>query len=56
MLFRSVPGARVGDECVCLGRQGGREISIFDWASLKGTHPHDILCAFGRRVDRVYLG
>lgn len=54
--LEQVPGARVGDECVCLGRQGDREISIFDWASLKGTHPHDILCAFGRRVDRVYLG
>ena len=51
-----VPNARAGDECVLLGRQGGRGISVFDWASLKATHPHDILCAIGPRVRRVYAG
>ncbi len=51
-----VPDARAGDECVLLGRQGGRGISVFDWASLKATHPHDILCAIGPRVRRVYAG
>ena len=50
------PDARAGDECVLLGRQGGRGISVFDWASLKATHPHDILCAIGPRVRRVYAG
>ena len=48
--------ARAGDECVLLGRQGGRGISVFDWASLKATHPHDILCAIGPRVRRVCAG
>lgn len=51
-----VPDARAGDECVLLGRQGGRGISVFDWASLKATHPHDILCAIGPRVRRAYAG
>ena len=51
-----VPGARAGDECVCLGRQGGREIGIDEWASLKGTHPYEVLCAIGSRVRRVHVG
>ena len=51
-----VPDARAGDECVCLGRQGGREIGIDEWSSLKGTHPYEVLCAIGSRVQRVYVG
>ena len=50
-----VPDARVGDEVVCLGRQGGGEIPVNAWAALKGSHPHDILCAIGPRVKRNYV-
>lgn len=50
-----VPDAQPGDEVVCLGRQGENEISINTWASLKGTHPHDILCAIGPRVKRNFV-
>ncbi|MBQ9727183.1 MAG: alanine racemase [Kiritimatiellae bacterium] len=51
-----VPDARAGDECVCLGRQGAREIGIDEWATLKGTHPYEVLCAIGSRVRRVHVG
>lgn len=46
--------ARPGDEVVCLGRQGDREISIDEWAALKGTHAYEILCSIGSRVKREY--
>ncbi len=49
------PDARPGDEAVCLGRQGEREIGIDEWATLKGTHPYEILCAIGSRVRRQYV-
>lgn len=51
--LEQVPEARVGDECVCLGRQGGRSIDIDEWATLKGTHAYEVLCAIGSRVRRV---
>ena len=54
--LEQVPDARVGDECVCLGRQGAREIGIDEWATLKGTHAYEVLCAIGSRVRRTYVG
>jgi len=50
-----VPDAARGDEVVCLGGDGPTAISVEDWASLKGSHPYDIICSFGNRVKRVYL-
>ncbi|MDD5696997.1 MAG: alanine racemase [Victivallaceae bacterium] len=50
----AVPEAGCGDEVVCIGRQGGEIISIRDWAVIKNTHAHDILCAISPRVKRVY--
>ncbi|MBR1837577.1 MAG: alanine racemase [Kiritimatiellae bacterium] len=52
--LEQAPDARPGDEAVCLGRQGGREIGIDEWSTLKGTHPYEILCAIGSRVRRVH--
>ena len=49
------PAARVGDDVVLVGRSGKREITIEDWARLKETHPYDIICSLGPRVERVYL-
>ena len=54
--LEQVPEACVGDECVCLGRQGGRAIDIDEWATLKGTHAYEVLCAIGSRVRRTYAG
>jgi alanine racemase len=48
------PRAKVGDEVVLVGRSGKREISIEDWARIKQTHPYDIICGLGNRVERVY--
>ena len=45
-----------GDEVVCLGRQGKSEITVDEWARLKGTHSYDIICSFGTRVERCYTG
>jgi alanine racemase len=50
-----VPEAAVGDEVVCLGGEGPLAISVEDWARLKGTHPYEIICAIGTRVERRYL-
>jgi alanine racemase len=41
---------------VLVGRSGTREITIEDWARVKQTHPYDIICSLGKRVDRVYSG
>ena len=49
------PGAKVGDEVVLVGRSGQREFTIEDWARIKQTHPYEIICSLGRRVERVHL-
>ncbi len=47
--------ARVGDDVVLVGRSGKRELTIEDWARIKQTHPYDIICSLGPRVDRLYI-
>jgi alanine racemase len=49
-----VPNARVGDEVILYGSQGGETISVEEVANLVETAPHDVLCAIGQRVPRVY--
>jgi alanine racemase len=51
----SVPEAAVGDEVVCLGGEGIHALSVEDWATLKNTHPYEIICSFGNRVERRYV-
>lgn len=51
-----VPDATIGDIVTCLGRDGGESVSPEDWASLKGTHPYDIICSISPRVRRVHVG
>jgi len=51
-----VPNATVGDEVICLGGDGPLATTVEDWAQLKGTHPYEIICSFGRRVERRYVG
>ncbi len=50
-----VPSAKNGDEVTCLGGKGSNAIPIEQWAQFKGTHPYDIICSFGTRVERRYL-
>ncbi|MDB5051493.1 MAG: alr [Fibrobacteres bacterium] len=49
------PASAVGDEVVLVGKSGKEEITIEDWARIKQTHPYDIICSLGNRVERVYL-
>lgn len=48
------PASRVGDPIILVGKSGKREITIEDWARIKQTHPYDIICSLGNRVERVY--
>ncbi len=50
----NVPDAQCGDDVICLGGEGIHAISVEDWANLKGTHPYEIICSFGSRVERIY--
>lgn len=46
----------VGDEVVLMGRQGNEEISADDWASLLDTINYEIVCHFGPRLPRRFVG
>ncbi len=43
-----------GDEVVFVGRQGEEEIGMREVAATVGTHPWDLLCRVGPRVERHY--
>ncbi|MCE0499749.1 MAG: alanine racemase [Methylacidiphilales bacterium] len=49
-----VPGCRVGDEVVALGRQGREEITARELAAQARTIPWEILTNVGARVPRFY--
>ena len=55
VLVDNVKNPQIGDEVVLIGRQGDHEITMNEWAALKGTHPYELLCSFGNRVKRVYF-
>ena len=48
-------GVEVGDEVVIVGRQGDLEISIDMMADELETPHHEMLCAFGQRLPRIYV-
>lgn len=48
------PDSKVGDPVVLVGKSGKREITVEDWARIKQTHPYEIICSLGKRVERVY--
>lgn len=50
-----VPGARVGDEVVLIGRQGEQEISADEIAAHGGTINYEIACKISPRVTRVFV-
>jgi alanine racemase len=51
------PGAEVrrGDEVVLLGRQGGEEITPWEWAGRLGTIAYEVTCGLSPRLPRVYV-
>lgn len=53
--LESVPDAVIGDEVICLGGEGIHALTVEDWAALKSTHPYEIICSFGNRVERRYV-
>ena len=46
----------LGDEVVLLGPQGEEEITADELATLLGTISYEVVCSFGPRVPRRYLG
>lgn len=44
-----------GEEVIFIGGNGGSRITTGDWANLKGTHPYEVLCSIGPRVNRIYI-
>ena len=46
----------VGDEVVFLGRQGDAEISADEWADRIDTINWEVVCGFGPRLPRRYVG
>jgi len=47
---------RDGDEVVMLGRQGRHEITAENWAERLDTINYEIVCDFGPRLPRRYIG
>ena len=45
-----------GDEVVLIGEQGDERITADEWASRLDTINYEIVCGFGERVPRVYVG
>lgn len=48
--------ATVGTEVVLLGCQGTEEVRAEEWAARLGTIGYEIVCRFGSRLPRRYLG
>ncbi|MFA6566933.1 MAG: alanine racemase [Victivallales bacterium] len=51
--LEQVQDAERGDEVICLGGEGPLAITVESWAQIKGTHPYEIICSFGTRVNRI---
>lgn len=47
--------ARVGDEVVVVGSDASETIAIEEMADLAGTINYEIACAFGMRMERIYI-
>jgi alanine racemase len=46
----------VGDEVVLMGHQGDESIPPEEWADLLGTITYEVVCDFGPRLTRRYVG
>ena len=45
-----------GTEVTLIGTENGISVTAEEWAVLKGSHVYDVLCSFGPRVKRFYIG
>jgi alanine racemase len=50
-----IPGVKVGDEVVLLGKQGEEEITVDEIAEKIGSISYEVFCSLSGRVPRVYL-
>ncbi|WP_242970791.1 MULTISPECIES: alanine racemase [Anaerotruncus] len=50
-----IDGARSGDVVTLIGSEGGKSITLDDFAALNGTINYEEACLIGRRVPRVYI-
>ncbi len=50
-----VDDAIAGDDVVCVGSEMPNATSVEAWATLKGTHPYEVICSIGSRVQRCYV-
>jgi alanine racemase len=48
------PGVKAGDEVVLIGRQGGEEITAWEWGERLGTVAYEVTCALSPRLPRIY--
>ncbi len=51
-----VPGVEAADVATLLGRDGGEEIALAEFAETAGTIEYEVLTAIGRRLPRHYVG
>lgn len=50
-----VPGVTLGDEVILMGSQGERTITAEEIGRATGTINYEILCAFGQRLEKLYI-
>jgi len=50
-----IPGVKIGDEVVIIGRQGQAAVTVEEFASWWGTINYEVICMINERVPRVYL-
>jgi alanine racemase len=51
----NIPGVRIGDEAVLIGRQREQEISADEVAETLGTINYEVTCMVNHRVPRVFI-
>ncbi|MDR2356267.1 MAG: alanine racemase [Clostridiales Family XIII bacterium] len=51
-----IPGAAPGDEAIIMGSEGGKTVSAEEIGEKTGTVNYEILCGFGQRLPKVYIG
>jgi len=50
-----IPHVALGDEVVLMGSQGGKSITAQDIGNATGTINYEIVCAFGQRLEKLYI-
>ncbi|MEW6244633.1 MAG: alanine racemase [Bacillota bacterium] len=55
-MVRVWEGVKAGDEVVIIGEQAGARISAEDLSRQWGTINYEVVCAFSRRLPRLYVG